>query len=136
MDTSCIFCKIVAGEIRSHTVYEDEEILAFLDINPVQKGHTLVIPKEHYTNIHDTPEKVLHALMSATQKVAGAIKEGVGATGLNIHINNEHDAGQIIFHTHIHIIPRFKDDGLEMWKQHPYPEGVAEDVQEKIRASL
>jgi histidine triad (HIT) family protein len=130
---ACIFCKIAKKEIPSETiVYENDKIMAFLDINPTNPGHTLVIPKEHYPNLLETPDDVLKELITAVRKVAKAVKEGVNADGINISINTEKAAGQIIFHTHVHIIPRFKHDGLKMWPQKPYQPGQAENIKKEI----
>lgn len=110
---NCIFCKIVKGEIKSQKVYEDEETLAFLDINPVNKGHVLVIPKEHYENIFDIPREKLNKVMEIVQKVAIAQKK-IGADGVNIVSNNGKAAEQHVFHLHIHVIPRYYNDGKEL----------------------
>lgn len=133
----CIFCKIVAGEIPASKIYEDEHALAFLDVNPNNHGHTLVVPKTHARNILDVSEDALSRMMPAVKKVSKAVFEGMGAVGINIAMNNERPAGQIIFHLHIHIIPRFEGDGLKVWaKKRPYKEGEMAQVAEKIRAVL
>ena len=110
---NCIFCKIAKGEIKSQKVYEDEETLAFLDINPVNKGHVLVIPKDHYENIFDIPKDKLTKIIEVVQKIAIAIKK-MGADGVNIVSNNGKAADQHVFHLHIHVIPRYYNDGKEM----------------------
>jgi len=110
---NCIFCKIVKGEIKSQKVYEDEETLAFLDINPVNKGHVLVIPKGHYENIFDIPKDKLSKVMEVAQEIAIAIKK-MGADGINIVSNNGKAAEQHVFHLHIHVIPRYYNDGKEI----------------------
>ena len=130
----CLFCKIVAGEIPATKIYEDEDTLAFLDANPVNPGHTLVIPKKHSRNIFDIEKEDLLNVTNNIQKVAKAIKEGLSPDGINIISNNEPVAGQVIFHTHIHIVPRFTGDGFEHWKGTTYDEG--EGVAEKIKARL
>jgi len=112
----CLFCKIIKGEIPSHKVYEDANVLAFLDITPVNPGHVLLVPKKHSRNILEIDDNNFRELAPLIKKIARAVKEGMGADGINIHINNEPAAGQVIFHTHIHIIPRFSDDGLKMWR--------------------
>jgi histidine triad (HIT) family protein len=133
----CIFCKIISGEIPAAKIYEDEQALAFLDVNPNNHGHTLVVPKEHAKNILDITEDSLSSMMPAVKKVSRAVFEGMGAAGLNITMNNERPAGQVVFHLHIHIIPRFVDDGLRVWtRKTPYKEGEMEQVAEKIRAVL
>ena len=107
----CIFCKIVRGEIPSTKVYEDDHVLAFLDIGPVVKGHVLVIPREHYDPLTATPAPVLHDIIEAIQRVADGLMRGLKADGVNIHQANGAAAGQIVPHVHFHVIPRFADDG-------------------------
>ncbi|HFI0404636.1 TPA: HIT family protein [Streptococcus suis] len=113
--SDCIFCKIVAGEIPASKVYEDDQVLAFLDITQVTKGHTLVIPKKHYRNVLDMDAEVAGQVFTAIPALARHLKEKLGASGLNIVNNNEEAAGQTVFHTHIHLLPRFdKSDGLDI----------------------
>ncbi|HFI0264876.1 TPA: HIT family protein [Streptococcus suis] len=113
--SDCIFCKIVAGEIPASKVYEDEQVLAFLDITQVTKGHTLVIPKTHYRNVLDMDAEVAGQVFTVIPALARHLKEKLGASGLNIVNNNEEAAGQTVFHTHIHLLPRFdKSDGLDI----------------------
>ena len=131
-----IFLKIIAGEIPAHKVYEDEYTYAFLDATPNNPGHTLVIPKERYKDIYEIPEEVLSHVMNTVKKVAIAVKKATNADGINIGMNNEPAAGQLVFHAHIHVIPRFKDDGLKHWGRKEYKEGEAEKVAGSIRAEL
>lgn len=113
--SDCIFCNIIAGEIPASKVYEDENVLAFLDITQVTKGHTLVVPKQHYRNVLDLTPEAASQLFSVLPKLANHLKETLGATGLNIINNNEEAAGQTVFHTHIHLLPRFDEtDGLKV----------------------
>ena len=132
----CLFCKIINKEIPAIKVYEDEKTFAFLDINPVSSGHTLVIPKKHSRNIFDIEKEDLNAVMNTVQKLSIAMKKAVGVEGLNISNNNEKSAGQVIFHTHFHIVPRKTNDGLELWKGKPYSKGEAERVADKIKKEL
>ena len=132
----CLFCNIIAGEIPSHTVFEDEKTLAFLDIGPVNTGHTLVIPKRHSQNIFDIASEDWAAVAETVRRVAGALEKGLGADGINLEMNNRPYAGQIVDHTHVHIIPRFRGDGLQHWPQHKYKEGEAEAALAKIRATI
>ncbi|MEK7148434.1 MAG: HIT family protein [Patescibacteria group bacterium] len=133
----CLFCKIVAGEIPAEKVYEDDTVLAFLDIHPVNIGHTLVIPKEHYANLYDTPDKTLAQIMTVVKKLGIAIKETVSADGINIEMNNDSVAGQIILHTHLHIVPRFSGDGFTHWNgARDYRDGEALKVSKKIKMIL
>ncbi|MCK3904785.1 HIT family protein [Streptococcus suis] len=113
--SDCIFCKIIAGEIPASKVYEDDQVLAFLDITQVTKGHTLVIPKKHYRNVLDMDAEAAGQLFTAVPAIARQLKEKLGASGLNIVNNNEEAAGQTVFHTHIHLLPRFdQNDGLDI----------------------
>ncbi|HEM3701814.1 TPA: HIT family protein [Streptococcus suis] len=113
--SDCIFCKIVAGEIPASKVYEDDHVLAFLDITQVTKGHTLVIPKKHYRNVLDMDAETAGQVFSVVPALARQLKEKLAASGLNIVNNNEEVAGQTVFHTHIHLLPRFdKNDGLDI----------------------
>jgi len=132
----CIFCKIAAGEIPSHKVYEDGEVLAFLDITPVNPGHTLVIPKSHYGNLLDLPEDLLCALAKAVKKITPAVLAGIGAPGFNLGLINGAVAGQAVDHVHFHIMPRFEGDGRQLWHGQAHKEGEAEKIAEKIKENL
>ncbi len=107
MRNDCIFCAIADGEIPSFKVYEDDLVVAYLDINPFAKGHTLVIPKAHSEGLLDTPDEVLAAVIARVKKVAAQIKERLGCDGFNILQNNGEAAGQTVKHVHFHIVPRF-----------------------------
>lgn len=111
----CIFCKIVAGEIPAHKVYEDDSVLVFLDIHPINPGHTLVIPKEHHNDLLDTPPELLAKLIQVIATIAPAAMSAVGAAAFNLGVNNGREAGQIVFHTHFHIMPRLASDGHKLW---------------------
>lgn len=130
---SCIFCKIIAGEIPSYKVYEDEKVLAFLDINPVSPGHTLVLPKKHVINIEEAEEEVLCQIVKIVKKVGLSLKKNLGVPGYNVQVNNDPAAGQIVPHLHFHVVPRFPDDGLKLWLQKQYKENEAEEVLNKIK---
>lgn len=106
----CIFCKIVNGEIPCYKVYEDAEVLAFLDISQTTKGHTLVIPKEHFDNILFCPEDLLGKVMRVAQKIAQAEVTSLGAQGVNILVNTNPVAGQTVMHFHVHVIPRYSEN--------------------------
>jgi len=133
---NCIFCNIVRGKVPSFKVYEDDDTLAFLDIHPVVHGHTLVVPKAHATNIFDISPESWAAVSETTRKVAIALERALSADGVNLMMNNREHAGQIVEHAHMHLIPRFKGDGLKLWPHGAYREGEAETVQEKIRGAL
>ena len=125
----CIFCKIVRGEIPSAKVLENEKVLAFLDINPVSKGHTLVIPKNHYGTFPEMPLDVLAALGEALQRIGDAVKSQLDFACFNILLNNDRAAGQLIDHSHFHLIPRNIGDGVMDWPPvRPYAEGEMETV--------
>ena len=111
MKNDCIFCAIAAGEIPSFKVYEDDLVLAYLDINPFTEGHTLVIPKTHSANLIETPAETLAALIARVQKVAAHIKAALPCDGFNILQNNGAAAGQSVNHVHFHIVPR-RDNGI------------------------
>ncbi len=137
MSADCVFCKIIRGELPMHKVYEDDKILAFLDIHPVNPGHTLVIPKStDVRNIFDVSPSDWAAMTAVVHTIASAIEKGMRADGVNIMMNNREHAGQVVDHPHIHIIPRFKDDGLRLWPHGSYQEGEAEGVVEKIQSEL
>ena len=113
--SECIFCQIVSGQIPSSKVYEDEEVLAFLDITQVTTGHTLVIPKKHYRNVLEMDAEAASSLFARVPKIAKQLQEKLGASGVNIINNNEEAAGQTVFHTHVHLLPRFgESDGLKL----------------------
>lgn len=134
--SDCIFCQIIKGELPCVKVYEDAEILAFLDIHPVNLGHTLMVPKAHYVNILDTPDEVLAKLMATVKKIAPAILKAVNADSFNLGVNNGAVAGQVIFHTHFHIMPRYERDGYKLWGAKAYGPGEMEKIGEDIKAAL
>jgi histidine triad (HIT) family protein len=111
-----IFSRIVAGEIPAVRIYEDDQTLAFLDIGPASRGHSLVIPKAESADLFDTPPETLAAVMRTAQRVARALKEVLGCDGMNLIQNNGSAAGQTVFHLHVHLIPRWEGDGaLKLW---------------------
>lgn len=128
----CIFCKIIKKEIPADFIYENDKIVAFLDIHPCNPGHALVVPKEHHTDLLETPEEVLLDIMTRTKKIAPAIMEAVKAEGFNTIFNTKPAAGQVIFHTHMHIIPRYKNDGLKHWPE----KEISKDEMVKIRDQI
>ncbi len=137
MAEDCIFCKIVKGDIPSAMVYQDEQVFAFLDINPISPGHCLVVPKSHFEQISDCPEPVLSALMRPIGAIARAIVSAVGASGYNVLNNNGRSAGQLVDHVHFHVIPRKVADGVfHRWPAGKYPPGQMEQTALKIREAL
>ncbi|WP_144525815.1 HIT family protein [Bacillus pumilus] len=138
--SDCIFCKIIDGDIPCAKVYEDEHVLAFLDISQVTKGHTLVIPKIHKENIYDMTPEVSNYYFQAIPKIARAIKQEFEPIGLNLLNNNGEKAGQSVFHYHMHIIPRYgKGDGFgAVWKSHQdqYTSEDLKDISSAIHTRL
>ena len=110
MSDSCIFCRIARGEVPSHSVYEDERTLAFLDINPSAPGHTLIIPKAHVARVEDLSQEDAEALFRALHTLVGGIQEAVEAPASSVGINNGPESGQEVPHVHIHVIPRSRGD--------------------------
>lgn len=133
----CIFCKVIKGEIPGHKVYEDDKTLAFLDINPINVGHTLVIPKNHVSKITDAAEEDLLALTKALKKIVKAIEDALGVDNLNVFVNQGRDAGQLIDHLHYHITPRHSGDGVKFdVPQRKLSEEELKDVAEKIKSAI
>ena len=133
----CIFCKIVAGKIPCAKIYEDKEVLSFLDISPANKGHTLVIPKKHYETLNDIPEKEIGKLMETVQKISKLIDRNLKPDGYNLLMSNKQAAEQVINHAHIHIIPRYATDDFKLtWTHKKYAEGEMETVKTKIAKGL
>jgi len=136
MSEDCIFCKIIAGKIPSAKVYESEKILAFLDIGPVNKGHTLVVPKTHYETVMDTPDRELVELALAVKNISAALHTALKADGISVSQSNHRAAGQLVPHVHFHLIPRYKGDGFHHWPQGKYAEGEMERVRQDVAKFL
>lgn len=135
-DTNNIFAKILRGEIPSVKVYEDDKTLAFMDVMPQAEGHTLVIPKENAENIFDLSAEGAAALIKTTQKVAKAVKKGLGVPGLMLAQLNGRDAGQSVFHAHFHIIPRSGGIDLKLHAREMANPDKLKAAAEKIKAAL
>ena len=133
MKNDCIFCAIAAGEIPSFKVYEDETVLAYLDINPFAKGHTLVIPKAHSKGLLDTDEATLAAVIARVKKVAAQVKEKLGCDGFNIVQNNGEAAGQTVRHVHFHIVPRWTGDDATSFVGKPGDMEALKALAEQVR---
>lgn len=131
----CIFCKIISGEIPAVKVYEDSEVISFMDIKPNHRGHILVVPRDHVENIYGLSSESAARLMIVVQKLSVAIKNAVDADGINISMNNESAAGQIIWHAHMHIIPRYNEDG-GYEGSYTYLSGEMEEIANKIQGEL
>ncbi|MBI3333927.1 HIT family protein [Candidatus Pacearchaeota archaeon] len=124
----CIFCKIAQHEVSAYILYEDEQICAFLDLNPVNPGHTLVIPKQHYSSLSETPDAVVPKIFSVVKKLQVHLKERLQADFVAVSI-----IGLDVPHVHVHLVPRYKEDGMaNFWPTKTYAKGEAEDVLKKI----
>lgn len=132
----CIFCKIVEGDIPSHTVYEDDKVTAFLDILPISQGHTIIVPKQHVADMEDLPEEDLFAMVAAVKKIGKAMINGLDVKGYSIFMDNKSAANQHVPHIHFHLVPRAEGDGLERWPQSGYGEGEAEECLKMIQREL
>jgi histidine triad (HIT) family protein len=136
-NADCIFCKIVAAEVPAAVVYEDDSVLAFLDVNPLADGHLLVVPREHYVHLVDTPAHVLSEIASVLPKLGRALTQVAGAEGFNVLQNNGRVAGQVVEHIHFHLIPRKTGDGLGYrWNAGKYPAGREVQLAAAFQASL
>ena len=113
-DENCIFCKLANGEIPSRTIYEDDRFRVILDMGPATRGHALILPKEHFANIYEIPDDWAADAMVLAKHMTAVMHEKLGADGFNIVQNNGTVAGQTVFHFHIHLIPRYKDDGQKI----------------------
>jgi histidine triad (HIT) family protein len=134
---SCIFCRIIGGEVASHIVYEDDVTLAFLDHRPLFPGHCLLVPKTHYETLLDLPAALLTPLMANTQLLARAVEHGLEAHGSFVAVNNR--VSQSVPHLHVHIVPRRTKDGLKgfFWPRHPYKdEASLVEVQQTLRLTI
>jgi len=133
---NCLFCKIAKGEIPCNKLYEDNDIMAFLDIRPTTKGHTLIIPKKHEETLLETKPELLAKMLPIIQQIAKVEKEIFAAKGFNIGINIGKEAGQEVNHTHIHLIPRYGNDGLHHWPRQDASADELAIVAEKIITKL
>lgn len=131
-----IFMKIVRRELPAEILYEDDDTLAFLSTGPVSPGHTLVIPKKPFRNVFDIDPKAFAAVMETVRAIAPAVRDAVGAKGVHINSNHEYEAGQEVFHLHMHIIPRHGRDEFAFWPHAEYAEGEAGKIAQKIRDEL
>ena len=133
----CIFCKIASGEIPVALLLDTDEVVSFLDINPVNPGHALVVPKRHAGGLLDLTEREVAAAASVVQKVAAAVKAATGSPAFNVLQNDGRAAGQLIEHVHFHVIPRSPDDGFALgWRHGSYGEGELDEMVERIRREL
>ena len=136
-DSNCIFCKIAAGEIPSKTLYEDNNFRVILDISPASKGHAIILPKNHAANIYELSEEDASKILIVAKKVATAMQKVLQCDGMNILQNNGEVAGQSVFHLHIHLIPRYKDDNLTIkWTPGTSNDVLADDLMEAIQKAI
>ena len=138
MDENCIFCKIIKGEIPCHKLYEDEHVLAFLDISQVTKGHALVVPKEHSENFLSTQKEIMHHVMDVAQRIGQVQIQLFNAKGVNILTNCYEAAGQTVMHFHVHVIPRYSSNDsfiLEMKNNDEHKANLA-TIAENIKSGL
>ncbi len=132
-DTNCIFCKIANGEIPSKTLYEDDKFRVILDLGPASQGHALILPKEHYADLYELPEETAGEVMKLAKKMTAQMTQRLGCEGFNLVQNNGELAGQTVFHFHMHLIPRYRDDGQKIgWK----PQEATQEELETIRAQI
>ena len=132
-DENCIFCKIAAGEIPSATLYEDDDFRVILDIEPASKGHALILPKEHYANLYELDDELASKALVLAKKMITTLTDILGCDGYNVLQNNGPVAGQTVFHFHMHLIPRYKEDDVKIgWKMGKLTEEVREEILEKI----
>lgn len=118
----CVFCKIINGEIKGYKIFENEKVVVLLDINPISKGHCLIISKKHVGNIFDISEDDLKKIFVVAKKISISVKEKLNATGVNILHASGKDAQQSLFHFHMHLVPRYNEDGLDTWPKSDYKE--------------
>ncbi len=132
----CIFCKIVSGEISSYKIYEDDKVMAFLDVLPIHPGHTIVIPKKHVPDVEDLSDEDISAMAVSIKKIGRSIMDGLDVKGYSILLDNKDAANQHVPHVHFHVVPRKEGDGLERWPQGGYGDGEAEEIVNKILAKM
>lgn len=129
MNNNCIFCKIANGEIPAATLHEDEDFRVILDLNPAAKGHALILPKKHAANLFELPDETAGKAIVLAKKIAGELKEGLHADGVNLVQNNGEAAGQTVFHFHMHIIPRYENDTVSVgWKPGTLTDADKEEI--------
>ncbi len=134
--SDCVFCKIIAKQIPAQIVFENESIIAFLDINPVHPGHTLVLPKTHVESFTDLPSEICGGVGATAQKLMKVFIEKMGYEGANLIQNNGAAAGQVVPHVHFHVIPRKKGDGLVHWPGRGYENGQEAMTGAQVRSAL
>jgi len=137
VDKNCLFCRIVAGEIPAVKVYEDDLVCAFLDIAPINKGHVLVIPKEHHESSSTIPEATAGRMFRVGSRIGVALRRKLDYDAFNLHLADGTAAGQVVMHAHLHVVPRGVEDGFHWnWRQLAYADGEAAEIAAKIAARL
>jgi histidine triad (HIT) family protein len=137
MSAVCPFCNIASGKAKASIVYEDATVLAFMDANPASPGHILVVPREHWENIYEIPEKLLVDIILVVKRLSSAVKKTVGAGGISVLQLNGRAAGQSVMHFHFHVIPRFRGDHIVGHRGAGRPEGKdLDEIAQKIRENL
>ncbi|MCM1537343.1 MAG: HIT family protein [bacterium] len=132
-DETCIFCKIANGEIPSRTIYEDGKFRVFLDLSPAAKGHALIVPKEHYANLYELPEELAADAVRLAKKEMAVMTQKLACDGFQLVQNNGETAGQTVFHFHLHLIPRYKNDGQQIaWKPGKMSDEELDAVKDQI----
>ncbi len=134
-DENCVFCKIIAGEIPSTTVYEDDDFKAILDVNPAARGHVIILPKKHAANIFEMEDEDAAKVFPIAKKIATALKRTYKCDGVNVLQNNGEAAGQTVFHLHVHVVPRYYEDGVNIrWEPGETPDlkAVAEEIKKNL----
>ena len=132
-DANCIFCKLANGDIPTNTIYEDEDFRVILDIEPASKGHALILPKEHYANLYELDDVLAAKALVVAKKVITQMTEVLGCDGYNVLQNNGAAAGQTVFHFHMHLIPRYKEDDVKIgWKLGKLTDEVRQEIVAKL----
>jgi len=134
--SDCLFCKIIKGDIPSLKVYEDDLVYAFLDIAPVNPGHTLIVPKEHFDDVEQMSEEQAAAAFARVHRLAPKIRAAVGALAWNLGLNTGKAAGQVVMHAHWHVMPRFVEDGLTHWPKKHFTDAEMKSFAADIVAAL
>lgn len=133
-DENCIFCKLANGEIPTATLYEDEDFRVILDLGPATKGHALILPKEHYANLYEIDEEIAGKAFKLAKKMVTELTEVLGCDGYNVVQNNGEAAGQTVFHFHMHLIPRYKNDDAGFgWKVGTLTDADRDDILERLK---
>ena len=134
MKDDCIFCKLANGVIPTRSIYEDEDFNVIMDASPATKGHALILPKEHAANLYELPDETVAKAFVLAKKMATSMTEKLSCDGFNVVQNNGEVDGQTVFHFHIHLIPRYKDDHQDLtWKQHSYDDATMDEIEKALR---